>query len=301
MCELGLSEFRRGTSPGLGGTRARDLARSFAETTFRCGGSAPQILRSLNAAQDDALPRVRWGRLQRIATLLVCLAMLAFSVAAQPQNPHSQVDSLYRQGLEAVKRGDLVHARTAFEQVVKLAPASPEGHNSLGWVLFSQGQTGEAISQIRIALRLKPNFLPARINLANALAQSGNLVEAESEAREAVRLAPGDSEGHRTLGRVISFRGDMKGARSELKRAVELEPKRADLRDELGSVLAQSSDLDEAAVEFSEALRLQPDFPQAALHLGVVRWRQKRTDEALSLLQKAAQLAPQSVQAHYYL
>jgi len=116
-----------------------------------------------------------------------------------------------------VKRGDLVRARAVFEQVVKLAPGSPEGHNSLGWVLFSQGQTADAISQIRIALRLKPNFPPAHVNLANALAHDGNLVEAESEAREAIRLAPGDSEAHRTLGRVSSFRGDLNASITELK------------------------------------------------------------------------------------
>ena len=109
-------------------------------------------------------------------------------------------DALYRQGLDAVNRGDLASARTTFEQVIKLAPGSPEGHNSLGWVLFSQGHTEEAALQIRIALRLKPNFPAAHINLANALTRSGKLAEAEAEARAAVRLAPGDSEAHRTLG-----------------------------------------------------------------------------------------------------
>src|SRR5882672_1441184 len=148
--------------------------------------------------------------------LALCLVALAVPVRAQEPNPHSQVASLYRQGLAAVKRGDLLHARTAFEQVVKLAPTSPEGHNSLGWVMFSQGQTEEAISQVRVALRLKPNFPAAHINLANALARNGNLSEAETEAREAVRLVPGDSETHRTLGRVASFRGDLNTANREL-------------------------------------------------------------------------------------
>ena len=231
-----------------------------------------------------------------------CVGTATVPVLAQQQNPRSQVDTLYRQGLDAVKRGDLAPARTAFEQVVKLAPASAEGHNSLGWVMFSQGQTAEAILQIRQALRLKPNLTAAHINLANALAQSGNLADAESEARAAVRLAPQDSEAHRTLGRIASFRGDLNTATSELKKAVELDPKQATLHDELGSVLAKASNLDDAAAaEFSEALRLQPDFASSALHLGVIRWRQKQNAEALSLLQKAVQLAPQSAQAHYYL
>ena len=52
-----------------------------------------------------------------------------------------------------MKRGDWSRLRAAFEQMVKLAPGNADGHNSLGWVLSSQGQTAEAISQIRIAIR----------------------------------------------------------------------------------------------------------------------------------------------------
>ena len=141
------------------------------------------------------------------------------------ENLPPQVDSLYRQGLAAVKRGDLALARTAFEQVVKLAPGSAEGHNSLGWVLFSQGQTAEAVSQLRIALRLKPEFRQLISISRTPWLRAETLQEAESEAREAVRLAPDDAEAHRTLGRVASFRGDLSTASAELKRAVELEPK----------------------------------------------------------------------------
>src|ERR1700687_1781574 len=122
--------------------------------------------------------------------LALCLALSPLPGFARQQNGHPPVEPLYRKGLAAVKRGDLVQARTVFEQVVKLAPGSPEGHNSLGWGLFAQGQTAEAISQIRIALRLKPNFPAAYVNLANVLAHNGDLAEAESGAREALRLAP---------------------------------------------------------------------------------------------------------------
>ncbi len=73
-----------------------------------------------------------------------------------------------------MQSGDLVKARAAFEQVVKLAPGSAEGHNLLGWVLFAQGQTAESIAQFRTALRLKPDLAAAHVNLANALVKSGD-------------------------------------------------------------------------------------------------------------------------------
>src|SRR5207342_1454936 len=90
---------------------------------------------------------------------------------AQQQKTPSKADSLYRQGAAAVQSGDLDKARAAFEQLVKLVPSNAEGHNLLGWVLLSQGQTAEAIPQFRTALRLKPDSAPAHMNLASALAK----------------------------------------------------------------------------------------------------------------------------------
>ena len=106
--------------------------------------------RSLRANHSGIFRESRSDRnfnqaLQRFAVFAAALIWFAFPLLAQPQPAHSQADTLYRQGLAAVKRGDLAQARAAFEQVVKLAPSNAEGHNSLGWVLFSQGQTAEAI------------------------------------------------------------------------------------------------------------------------------------------------------------
>jgi Flp pilus assembly protein TadD len=125
--------------------------------------------------------------------------MIALNSSAAAQKPSgTQIESVYQRGMAALQRRDLSAARAAFERVVRLAPNSPDPHNSLGWVLLNQGQVEPAIAQFHTALRLKPNFPQARINLANALAQGGKLEDAEAQAREAARIAPNDSEAHRT-------------------------------------------------------------------------------------------------------
>src|ERR1700722_12155778 len=86
----------------------------------------------------------------------------------------TEANAEYGRGVSALQRGDLVGARTAFEKVVRLVPGNPEGHNSLGWVLLAQGETGEAIAHFRAALRAKPTFAQAHINLSNALVQKGD-------------------------------------------------------------------------------------------------------------------------------
>ena len=130
---------------------------------------------------------------------------------------------LYAEGMSALRKQDLAGAQATFEKLIRIAPRSPEAHNSLGWVLLNQGQVDSAVEQFRAAIRLKPDFPQAHLNLANALSQRRDFAGAESEAREAVRLAPKDSETHRQLGRVLSFRGDSPNAISELQAAIALD------------------------------------------------------------------------------
>src|ERR1700732_4088944 len=107
-----------------------------------------------------------------------------------------QANAEYGRGVNALQRGDLAGARAAFEKVLRLVPSSPEGHNSLGWVLLAQGQTEEAIVHFRAALRAKPAFAQAHINLSNALVQKGDREGAVLQARDAVQETPRDSESH---------------------------------------------------------------------------------------------------------
>jgi tetratricopeptide (TPR) repeat protein len=123
----------------------------------------------------------------------------------------------YQEGLSALQQGDLVAARAAFERVLRLMPQSPEGHNSLGWVLFAQNEVDAAIAHYRTALKWRPEFVQAHINLANALVQKGDLAAALREAREGARVGPGDSEAHRTVGGFEIFQTSM-GLIREMRR-----------------------------------------------------------------------------------
>jgi Tfp pilus assembly protein PilF len=188
--------------------------------------------------------------------LLFCIFLFPSVIRAQSEAGGKSAVSpaaaaTYAQGIQALQQGDLAAAQAGFEKAIRLAPLSPEAHNSLGWVYLAQRKTQPAIAQFNAALRLKPNFEQAHMNLATALVQKGDAQSAVREAREAVRLAPTDSEAHRTLGHALSFSGDLGGASQELSRAIQLEPGRAELHDELGSLFMQQSRPDEAAVEFA--------------------------------------------------
>ena len=117
------------------------------------------------------------------------------SSGSAPSSSAAKAAALYKQGLADLQKGDLDSARAAFETVVRLAPQSPEGHNSLGWVLLATDEMDSAISQFHKALALKPDFVQAHVNFANALIRKGDLAGALREAQEAARLARSISVG----------------------------------------------------------------------------------------------------------
>jgi Flp pilus assembly protein TadD len=146
----------------------------------------------------------------------LCTALLFFfcgagvmcaaqSTGSAKADSASRATVTYQQGMSALQKGDLSSARTAFEKVVRLAPQSPEGHNSLGWVLLAQGEVDAAIAHFRTAVKLNPDFAQPHMNLANAFAAKRDLHGALRESQEATRLAPNDSETHHTLGRILNF------------------------------------------------------------------------------------------------
>src|SRR5258708_32275080 len=76
--------------------------------------------------------------------------------ASKARQAPDRGQAIYSQGMTALQKGDLDAARLSFEKVVRLAPSSPEGHNSLGWVLIQQGQIDTGVAQFRAALKLRP-------------------------------------------------------------------------------------------------------------------------------------------------
>src|ERR1700726_774276 len=246
----------------------------------------------------------------------------------------AQADAIYRQGIAALQQRDLVSARAAFEKAVQLQPRSPEGHNSLGWVLLAQKQVDLAIAQFQAALDLRMDFFQAHMNLSSAYLLKGDRKRGAPEGREAVRFAPTESEAYRTLARALDASSDVAGAVKQMRHAVELDPGRPELHDELGTLLVRETsmapataasgeeaghsgaDADSAKAtsgtasmpppqnaenEFAEALRLQPELASAHLHLGVLKFQEKALDQAIPHLQDAVRLDAENAQAHFYL
>ena len=73
------------------------------------------------------------------------------------------------------------------------------------------------------AIRLKPDYANAHINLGYLLQEQGKIEEAYAECKEAVRVEPANAEAH-NRGTALQEQGKFEEAYTEYKEAVRLEP-----------------------------------------------------------------------------
>jgi tetratricopeptide (TPR) repeat protein len=83
--------------------------------------------------------------------------------ASAPQRSLSAGE--FQSGLEALSRGDLPEAAQAFDELVAREGGSAEVRNNLAVVLAERGQLDAAAEQLRRALKLRPDYQRARLNL----------------------------------------------------------------------------------------------------------------------------------------
>ncbi|MCP5116088.1 MAG: tetratricopeptide repeat protein, partial [bacterium] len=128
--------------------------------------------------------------------------------------------------------GKLLHANDQFEaavpcyeRVAALEPARFAWRYYLGDVLEKTGETARAVEVSREALRLRPDYTPAKLQLANALLAINEMEEARGIYEALVNDAPHLAAAHYGLGRVLTAQGHRDEALSSYVTAAGLDPK----------------------------------------------------------------------------
>ena len=222
-----------------------------------------------------------------ISSIALWAALAASAQTHQvPTDQVKQADTAFKAGYAALINNDLQTAREDFQKVIKLVPQVEEGHSALGAVLLQLNLYPEAITELKRALKLKPEDAAAQTNLALALAGSDRNSEAlplftamERKAAAQGQTLPVDIL--RAYARSLAATGQIEPAIAKMQQAVTQAPRDPALHDALGSLYAQKSDWAPAQDEFSTALHLDPDLAPAHLHLGVVFLNQQQIEAAV--------------------
>jgi tetratricopeptide (TPR) repeat protein len=195
-------------------------------------------------------------------------------------------------GASAVQAGYWSDSETLFRRTLAVTRENWVIRGNLAGVLAAGGRHQEAASEAREAVRIRPNFVTARVNLGGALTSLGDHQGAIEQLREALRLDPGNAVAHYNLGNALAALGRNEEALADYRAALRARPDYAKASLMLGNSLAATERIEEAIVSYREALRASPDLAEAWLNLGILLAARGRTAEAQESLHQALRLRP---------
>jgi tetratricopeptide (TPR) repeat protein len=238
---------------------------------------------------------------------------------------------LYQDALLRCSEKDFAGARLPLEEMLKQQPENMSAVDLLAKTYSAQGNTAKAFETVKAyaaqrpksplllslvgvweanashfaearqafsdAAAANPDYMPARLALADVDVSLGNVDEAKRTLQGVLAKQPSNTQAKVRLAGVDEKLGNKAAARDEFRAVVQAEPNNRAALEGLAYVLAQDHP-DEALKYAQNALELAPEDPAAQDILGWVYYRKNLYDSALSYFKTA--VAKQPTAEHEY-
>jgi hypothetical protein len=154
-------------------------------------------------------------------------------------------------------------------------------HRNLGKAFYENPDTHvQAVTELREALRLKPDSVRDRINYGLGLLRAGQTDAGIAELAKAQKQDPAKPHTWFNLGIAYKHAGDYDKAIAQFQGMLKLVPGEAVAHYNLASVLRSKGDTEAAVPEFLEAERLNPHLAGPHFQLFSLYQRAQKRDEA---------------------
>jgi tetratricopeptide (TPR) repeat protein len=186
-------------------------------------------------------------------------------------------------GIDKYTDGNYTGAIREFRRSIALSPYSDYAEQSYEYLvntLTKNGQTAEAITACRQAIRTFPSADGMNLGLGNLLYSRGKYAEATKQYKEAVTKNPAASQNVYSLGQGYLALGRYTDAEAQFKRAIQIAPKDSGGYYALGMTYRKMGRLAEAQEQLEKAVSIRNDFAEAHFELGMVYAEQQQTDKA---------------------
>jgi tetratricopeptide (TPR) repeat protein len=195
------------------------------------------------------------------------------------------------------------NSSTLFGHALKVTRDNHIMHNNYGNVLMEKGQYEEAIEHFTEALRIDPQYLDARGNLAKSFNGLGATLQKQNKAdqaiekwKQAIQFDPEHSNAYFNIGLALAGKGKHEQAIEYFKQASQQKPDWYEPYNDLGLAYAQQGREGLAVENYNKALQLKPDYPNAHYNLGGLYYRQGKVELAVSHWTHTARLKPDFVE-----
>ena len=264
----------------------------------------PDAQRALEKSLADPDPAVRSQA--AAAFLPFPPAQKAAALAPLLDDPHRAVRSEAARVLADATANLTESQRVSFQKAARefverqrAVADRASGHMGLGLFYHNLGDVEKALSAYRDAKRIEPEFVPARINLAELLFDLNRPKEAEKEIREAIRdsqMPENEGQARDALARLLVRMKRHDEGIAELAKAAELLPNHAETLYFYAVALNQTNRFEEALPYLERALTLAPYNEEYLTGAAAICRDHRKYGEALKYAERALMLRPQDLQ-----
>lgn len=190
--------------------------------------------------------------------------------------------NLIRANLGAIywNRGDVAAAEREWLAALAVGPNNVVTLNNLGLLRTHQKRYQESLGFFQRAIRQRPDYMLAHLNLGDAYLQMGRIDDAEREFRLSVRLSPLNVVARNRLGKYFFDTGRWAEAQEQYESSLEVAPT-TEACDRLGDLHERHGEADRAARLFEQAAALDRFDSHAHFGLGRIYAGQGRTADAI--------------------
>jgi membrane associated rhomboid family serine protease/Tfp pilus assembly protein PilF len=167
-------------------------------------------------------------------------------------------------------------------------------HTQRASVLLQQNKVAAAISELQTAVRQKPAYIPAHLELAYAYAKNSQADQAEAQLKQVIALDSKNDEAYYQLGRLYADHNRLTDARSAFNQVLALDGENAGTHFGLGYVAAAEHNHPLAVEEYRRAVQLDPEFEDAYYNMGLSFTELHQYDNSIAAFLKERELSGDS-------
>jgi tetratricopeptide (TPR) repeat protein len=211
--------------------------------------------------------------------------------------------------------GLLQEAMRYYQRAAELQPKEFRWIYYQGVIEADQGRCEAAASHLYLALGIDPDYVPAKLKLANCLLASAEWDSSEQLYSEVLKQDPENADAHYGLGRIRANRRDYSGAAEAYRKALALFPDYGAAHYALALSYRALGDTDKADEELHLFEKNKTSVPPAddpsladvrllnrsaifQVQMGIALEQQGRLEESAAAHEKALTIDPNLVQAH---
>ncbi|MCX7702530.1 MAG: tetratricopeptide repeat protein [Planctomycetota bacterium] len=222
--------------------------------------------------------------------------------SSSPPEESDEVELLYKQGVEALSRGDFESAIADFKKVLRLNRDYGErlnlkladALNARGLAKAGKGDLEGAIADYTEALELSPNNAVVFNNRGNVLMKKGDHKSAMADFDRALQLNPRFSLAFYNRGFAKYYESDLEGAIRDFTEAIRLNPCDSNAFYGRGTAKSDIGDYEGSIADYDEAIRLNPRNAMALYRRGLAKKKKGSYSEAVADWEKAREMNPSS-------